>query len=301
MSTFVNENSKLDIAVPKSITHEHMHGVILSEITSCSSDTSIIRILDVGCGNGDLIIYLSRNISKIQSDIKFEIYGLDVVDYGVQDIGYEEKVLSSLEQFDNSVNWKNRVRFITTNDDWPFKCDYFNIVISNQVLEHVQNITHFFRQQNLVLKDKGVAIHLFPLKEVFYEGHLYLYFAHWFKNWDALALWIRLCSMFHLGKYKKSGMDIDNYVAGHADYINLYTNYLTENEILNESKRSGFRTSFSYTLDFYLRKFRNILRLNNRIYSNKYYFYDYFMFKLLKRVSSITLYQSKTNDYTRFE
>lgn len=302
MSNLNNNIGNTDDFSAKSITHEHFLGVILSEVSSkYFENNTTIKILDVGCGNGELIKYLSKALTACNLKCNFEIYGLDVIDYGVQSSGFELEMLRKLKEFDNTINWTNRVKFITYEDDWPFQSKYFDFVISNQVLEHVQNHTHFFAQQNRVLNDPGIALHLFPLKEIWYEGHLYLFFVHWFKNWNGLAKWIEVCSRLGLGKFKKSGMSLESYVVGHADYINLYTNYLTEKEILNVSKKAGLRTSFTYTADFYIRKLKKIFGQRVILLANKYVFMDFWFIFILKRVSSISLYQLKANEYERFE
>lgn len=302
MSKSRNIMNNTAVFTAKSITHEHFLGAILSEVSGKYFENSTtIKILDVGCGNGELIKYLSMALKACNLKCNFEIYGLDVIDYGVQRSGFEIEMLRQLNEFDSTINWLNRVKLITYDEDWPFQSQYFDFVISNQVLEHVQNHTHFFAQQNRVLNELGVALHLFPLKEVWYEGHLYLFFAHWFKNWNGLAKWIEFCSRIGLGKFKKSGMSLERYVVGHADYINLYTNYLPENEILKISKEAGFRTSFTYTADLYIRKLKKTLNQKARLNANTHTILDFWGFPVLKRVSSISLYQFKANEYVRFE
>lgn len=67
----------------KSITHLHLFSILNTE-TKGFSDRRRVRILDVGCGNGQLINYLMKSITSLNSTIELEIYGFDVADHGVQ-------------------------------------------------------------------------------------------------------------------------------------------------------------------------------------------------------------------------
>lgn len=286
----------------KSITHEHILGVVLSELKNMGVvDDKEIRILDVGCGSGELIAYLKGSLHVLRQDLNLSFHGVDVVDYGVQAYGYQKKTIASLQAIHPDVDWESHIHFITYHESWPIDDGMVDFVLTNQVLEHVQDHYTFFSEQKRVLRVDGVAIHLFPLREIWGEGHVHLLYAHWINNWERLRRWIVLLSQLGFGKFKKSGMTLSQYAEGHADYINLYTNYITEAELLNISKRAGFRSSFCYTGSFYLRKIAQIINAKYAKETKTNVVLDNILFWILKRVSSITFYQKKSNKYQRFE
>jgi len=287
----------------RSITHEHIFSIVANEIDlkRDSFELNGVRILDVGCGNGELIKYLHESLLLSFPSISIQLFGLDVIDSGVQADAYQAKTLTFLNDAVRDVQWKDRVSFISQSQQWPFEPDYFDFVLSNQVLEHVANHVAFFTNQHRVMKNAGIAIHLFPLEEVLWEGHLSLPVVHRIKNWDRLSTWIARLSRLRLGKWKRSGMTLSEYASGHADYMLHYTNYLSEERLFSVSKQVGLRTSFAYTGAFYLRKLFKVLGLNYAMQSQRSALLDLFFLPFLKRISSITVFQLKVNTYKRFE
>ena len=94
------------------------------------------RVLDVGCGDGKLIGKLG---DKIKSG---EIYGIEI------SARYAEEAR------------RNKVNVIIGDIDvgLPFKDASFDIVVSNQVLEHVHSTDNFVKECRRVLKDGGICI-----------------------------------------------------------------------------------------------------------------------------------------------
>ena len=119
-----------------SITYHHLCAVINTEIER-RVVPPVIRILDMGCGNGQLIAFLQRKLHQLNNNIKFEIYGFDVVDSNVQVPTYFDSTIKFLEQEFAAIDWRKRIFNITTRQEWPFQDSFFNYVISNQVMEHV--------------------------------------------------------------------------------------------------------------------------------------------------------------------
>ena len=118
------------------------------------------RVLDYDCGIGQAVaLGLARGL---------DIWGADTF------AGFYAAWSAAVQP-----EARNRVRKIENiRADYPDR--HFDLVISNQVLEHVSDpeavIADIFR----MTKPSGLFIAAFPVTETWYEGHLGLYFAHRF-------------------------------------------------------------------------------------------------------------------------
>jgi SAM-dependent methyltransferase len=290
-----------------SITHHHLLAVLNSEIAKRSdrNPQAPIRILDMGCGSGQLLGFLQTRLKATN----FELYGFDICDAIVQEAGFLEKTLESLRQAAPEVDWSKRIFSIHSSEAWPFADGFFDFVISNQVFEHVADPDFALGQIARVLAAGGVSAHLFPLSHYFYEGHLWLPLVHWIHDHDLLYWWIRACYRLGIGKYrvverqaKEGGAQpesLERYAERHADYMAFYTHYLTRKEILRLAKKAGLRCSFRYTNEFYLAKIRALLGKQPRLLYDlpRFPLAQRAAFALLSRASCITMRLEKTNTY----
>lgn len=91
-----------------------------------------MRILDLGCGHG----HLSKRLSD-----RNDVYALDVIDF-------------------SSFFKGTKVKFVKhdANKRLPFKAKFFDIVIANEVLEHLKNLNFVLDEIKRVLKDSGLLI-----------------------------------------------------------------------------------------------------------------------------------------------
>ena len=153
------------------------------------------------------------------------------------------------------MEWGARVSSIADADPWPYAADSFDVVVSNQVLEHVRDHDRLFAETRRVLKDGGYAVHLFPLKHYVWEGHLLLPFVHRIGYYDLLRWYISCLSWLGLGKFRtherEFGTTLPVFAERHADLLLHYCNYLSYRQVLALAKRHGLRPSFRYTKEFY--------------------------------------------------
>jgi len=63
----------------------------------------------------------------------------------------------------------------------PFETGSFDVIVNNQVLEHVSDLGLVLAEFDRVLKPGGVVLSLFPDKSVWREGHCGIPFLHWFR------------------------------------------------------------------------------------------------------------------------
>ena len=131
-----------------STTHLHIYAIINTIIKHKykSQGIALIKILDVGCGNGLLLSTLVKELPLKNPGISFEFYGLDVDDSHVQEKGYFNKTISLLQSIAPQITWVNNLKLIASNDQWPFSDGFFDLIFSNQVMEHVFNQELFLKR-----------------------------------------------------------------------------------------------------------------------------------------------------------
>lgn len=285
------------------ITHEHLAACINTIVTH-EGLSRPFRILDMGCGDGEFLSYLLRTLPILKPGISFEMYGFDVSDSGVQGEGFFAQTVEKLRKVAPDIAWRDRLSIIGSRDEWPYEDGFFDLVVSNQVLEHVRDHQHLLRQLHRTLRDGGISLHLFPLGDNFMEGHIHIPFAHWIKSHGLLKAYIKFMSRLGFGSFKshrnKYSMSLDYYSEEHADYIFFMTNYLNSEEFLSLCKNTGLRADYRYTKEFYFRKGRSIFRMPNYFnYSTPSPFFDAVTFFFFKRIASVTLFIQKKQIYSR--
>ena len=281
-----------------SITHRHILSIIntllLNELAL--KDKKLIRILDAGCGDGALISFLFRYLPQLNRGVTFQIFGYDLKDHGVQHEDFGINLDNKLRKDWPGIEWDERIKLVHAEDPWPFGDEFFDIVISNQVLEHVWDHVQFFNQQHRVLNSKGFAIYLFPVKEVWFDGHVFLPFVHKLKTWDSKYKLIKLLSSLGLGIYKSKKKEYDNdldfFSRIWADKLYHYCNYRRFSELADTAKKNHLCITNRFTFFYYRRKLQEFFGKEvGFLYKNKPA--SSFLFFFLKRLSGICLVMYK--------
>ena len=171
-----------------------------------------IRRLDYGCGAGRILHELrNQGINAFGCDIFYE--GGD----------YSKFV-------DPALFLDGTIRKIT-NNTIPFESEFFDIVINNQVMEHVENLNTVLAEIERVLKPGGIVLNLFPDKGVWREGHCGIPFLHWFpKNSYSRIYYAASCRALGLG-YQKNGKNIMRWSQDFCEWLDKWTHYRTRREI----------------------------------------------------------------------
>ena len=123
------------------------------------------RVLDFGCGAGEIVKGgLAQNL---------DMWGADV--YQGKQAAFHDRIV-----VEAGPSASSRIMRIE-DDTLPFPENYFDIVVSNQVFEHVKDLDRPLREIRRVLRPHGIFMALFPGRETWWDGHCELYFAHWLK------------------------------------------------------------------------------------------------------------------------
>jgi SAM-dependent methyltransferase len=149
--------------------------------------------LDYGCGRGKIIeLGLARGL---------DVWGADTFEGGY-----------ATWRSDLSKEVAGRIRSITAaRSDYP-DC-HFDLVICNQVIEHVRSPEQTFADIFRVLKPGGLFLAAFPVAETWFEGHVGLYFAHWLPPQTAVRrFYLELSHRLGLGLQREGSADRSEWV-----------------------------------------------------------------------------------------
>ncbi len=114
-------------------------------------------------------IYELKKVLSIISEEKKKIKDVKILEIGAG-TGWQAKKLTengyTVEAIDlnNSNYLKNRIWPITDYDGEhiPFPDNYFDILFSSSVLEHIPHLEKFQIEMQRVLKPDGIAVHIVP-------------------------------------------------------------------------------------------------------------------------------------------
>jgi SAM-dependent methyltransferase len=255
---------------------------------------STVRILDMGCGDAHMLAYLARTLPPLYKDRNFEFYGFEVGDIGWQSDNYLERTIEFLHEQAPGYSWKDRIGFFSASDSWPYQSGSFDVIISNQVFEHVQQHALVFGEIRRCLTPGGVSIHLFPLHETIYEVHAHMPFVHWIRQsgWRQ-KLMLAFARLGLTRKYKeemhfRGWRNLKEFAATYSAVLGSMTNYKSSEQITALAEKAGLTAEFSYTKNFFSTKLLSMFKRNPGCYALPSWI-DAATFPILKRLASITL------------
>lgn len=146
------------------------------------------RVLDFGCGSGFFV-------AKARA-AGLDAYGIDRHD------GFWSYWRDHLHP--GAAPYVARTE---NGEPLPYPPATFDAVVSNQVFEHIPpaDIAHSVDEIARVLKPGGLFLAIFPTSDVWFEGHVGLYFAHRLTRWPALQrAYLRACHTIGLGYYREA-------------------------------------------------------------------------------------------------
>jgi len=219
----------------KELTAYSVNELVLSYLNSMlkSNRASDINVLDWGCGRG-------RSVIKLR-ELGFNAFGVDI-DQNVmangfsilRNLGYDpEELLRPVDQTD-------------TFDD-----EFFHLIISDQVFEHVANLDFVLDQFARLTIANGAGIHCFPGSKNIYEGHLHMPLVHWLPKNALRKLWIGVLRKFSYGPksdwIETEGMTHAQATEVYYQYANSKTFYRDNEDIQREFRKRGFTSEYEVT------------------------------------------------------
>jgi SAM-dependent methyltransferase len=184
------------------------HLYIREKVRERASGRSL-AVLDIGCGDGELLRLLHRD--------GHQVYGYDLGQRRAD-------AMAALASFLPDV--ETRVLFTENERTIPFPSQMFDVVYSNQVLEHVKYLDALIRESARVLKPGGVHIALFPYVTYPFEGHVHTPFVHWIPPGSFRARY--LAFFYVLRGYYGQALELGR---TRDEYLRTKTYYRLPNEV----------------------------------------------------------------------
>ncbi|MEM6843539.1 MAG: class I SAM-dependent methyltransferase [Bacteroidota bacterium] len=196
-----------------------------------------LRILDYGSGKGKSVAVL-RNMG-------FATFGVEIdplpfnngLDYFIQN-GYDPNCFLFLMGKDCKT---------------PFDDAFFDIIFSEQVFEHVENMEIVVREISRLSKRGALHIHTFPAKYHLIEQHLFMPLIHWLPK-NRMRRWV----IFLSTKFGKEpfwepleGKSVKEKTRIYYNYSIQRTHYRSVRQITKILERYGFSTDYKY---FYINR-----------------------------------------------
>ncbi len=153
-----------------------------------------MRILDFGCGNGDLV--------QAFSSLGYDIYGVDIIDCPSLDASHYKKIGFNPYQI-------------------PFSEDSFDLVYSSSVFEHTQNTEECFREIYRVLKPGGATINALPSRYRILESHIHVPFGGFIQS----PMWLKLWAILGIRNEFQQGLSWKEVYQRNIGYCKTGINY----------------------------------------------------------------------------
>lgn len=186
---------------------------ILNRIASLPNPHEAV-VLDYGCGSGEVVEEGRRR--------GFNVYGTEVFYAG----GNTKEVIAQKELLGSCVREM-------VGDRIPFCDQHFDLVVSNQVFEHVQDLRAVLAEIDRVLKPSGHLLCLFPSRDILREGHCGVPLTHWFPKYSRLRYpYLMLMRRLGLGYFTENKTP-SQWSIDFMHWLDQFTFYRSRQEIFD--------------------------------------------------------------------
>lgn len=283
-----------DSTPPVGIAHQHMAATVNSLLDRRRESPNVIRLCDFGCGDGRMLAHMQRAFTSLRPDMTLELSGLDIADSAQQRNGFFQGTLDLLTREHPQVPWQQRLFLTSSGTAWPFEDGAFDIIVSNQVFEHVTDYPFVLRQISRCMKASGISVNLFPFYEVLFEGHAVMPFVHRVSDERKRATLMRalarlgMTTAYHREKESRGWRNVADFATSYSHVITTDTNYVRRSEFVRLAWDAGLSVSLEYTKDLYGAKLLSYLGVRPCSYVNLG-FVETLAAVLLQYVSCVTV------------
>jgi SAM-dependent methyltransferase len=206
-----------------SITRFHVFRRMLADLgTPIRPD---MKVLDFGCGEGRLV--------KAALAEGFDAYGCDLYDVKYSVSWTSPGIASELREH-------RRLRPIESPYRLPFEDSSIDVVISDQVFEHVLDYPQAIAELQRITRVGGVFLHAFPSRYRVMEGHIYVPMTSMFKpRW-----WLWVWALLGVRNEFQHGLSARDVVDHNAHFLEHGTKYLPPDEITREFSKGFGRVRY---------------------------------------------------------
>lgn len=187
---------------------------------------SDINILDWGCGRG-------RSVAKLRES-GFNAYGVDI----------DEKTMANGFNLFKERGYKQKDLIRHVDDTIFFEDNFFHIIFSEQVIEHIEDLSAVIREQARLTSYGGLGVHCFPNAKMLYEDHLKMPFVHWLPKNKSRKYWIKMMLILGGGpkpEWKETeNKSLKQQAEIYVHYLNNHTHYRDYKEICKIFNQNNF-------------------------------------------------------------
>ena len=213
------------------------HLYFLNRVEALQSSSCAWSTLDFGCGHGEVV----------QEGVR---RGLDM--FGCEYAGPGGHL--DIPEHISEAGLADRVR-LTDGKVIPFDDGAFDLVISNQVFEHIPNFNENLREIGRVLGGGGTFINFFPHKGTVFEVHCRAPMPHWFGSNVVRAPLLLAGKLSGLGRRKKE-RNPSRWVRFWLSWLEGNTFYRSKRDVLRSYRDEGFQDVEIDTLGYVLARHR---------------------------------------------
>jgi 2-polyprenyl-3-methyl-5-hydroxy-6-metoxy-1,4-benzoquinol methylase len=182
-----------------------------------------LRILDVGCGRGDVVFWLLEQ--------GWDAWGIDI-DSRYIDIGRDYLRSTGRDP--------GRLRAVS-GESYPLRSSWFHVVISDQVLEHVANLDQLASEVSRVSRRGALGLHIFPARWRPVEVHMRTPFVHWLPKGAARRRALTALLLTHAGAAYFTDRPVAERAEIFARFSDEETFYRSLREIQGTMLRHGIK------------------------------------------------------------
>jgi SAM-dependent methyltransferase len=175
------------------------------------------RVLDFGCGAG-------RTIRSLRARGYVNAFGYDVGD---------GRNLLGIDRDNISVG-------TLLNLQLPYEDNSFDLVVSDQVFEHVQDQVRVFQELYRITRPGGHGLHIIPARYMPLEGHIHVPFGGVIQH----RWWYKLWALLGIRNKHQQGLSADETADHNAYFVTDATRYVATSCYRVLWKAIGFEYEF---------------------------------------------------------